>query len=407
MTLADPSLVLPLFVRALGGSTMLAGLISSLRFFGWMLPQFLVAGAVERRSRLLPLTAAMEAFRSGAYLLIAFGTVMLGSSRPHLALVLFFVLFVLTRFTAGTSAVARNELIARIVPGKERAGLVSLRRLAGGVAGFLSGIAVQRIIEHYGGALAGYAWLVGLSGCSLGLAMLALGAVREPRVRVKAHKTSLWQTVRQGGGIVRGDARYRLYLLVRAAGTGANLATPFYIVYATEVMGLPASVAGVYIGIRTAVRVLSNLYWGRQGKRRGSAWLLMVGALIAWLAPTWVLLFTWLGPDLAQVSPAAGGALLAGVFLAEGLAVSAKGVASIVYVYDLAPPDRRPTYFGLANTLLGPLYFLPAIGGALVDRIGYMALFVAASVMLLVSTLLAVRLLRLGPPEHEIPVSTA
>jgi len=407
MTLADPSLVLPLFVRALGGSTALAGLVSSLRFFGWMLPQFVAARPVERRSRLLPLIAGLEAVRGGAYLLIAFGVVLLGARHPTGALVLFFLLFVLSRLAAGASGLARTELIARIIPDAQRSSMVSLRRLLGGVAGFLAGIAVQQVLERYGGTLISYAWLIGVSGISLGLAMILLGGVQEPGVKVAQPQGSLWQAVVQGRGILRGDSRYRLYLLVRAAGTGMTLAGPFYIVYATEVLGLPPSVAGLYIGIRTASRVLSNLYWGRQGRRRGSAWLMVMGSLMAWAAPTWLLLTSALGANLLSQSVAFRGMVLAGVFVAEGLSVSASGVGRILYLYDLAPADRRPTYFGLANTLLGPLYFLPAIGGGLVDQIGYMALFAAASGMLLVSTLLAVRLLRLGPPESEPTASGA
>ena len=398
MTLADPSLVLPLFVRALGGSTALAGLLSSLRFFGWMLPQFVVAGPVERRSRLLPLIAALEMFRSGAYIVIAFGVALLGSRYPQMILALFFVLFILTRFTAGSSGLARTELIARIVPDTERSSLVSLRRLAGGVAGFLAGVAVQRILEGYGGSTISYAWLIGLAGVLLGLAMLMLNRVKEPVVKVTTRRISLWQAICEGGGILRGDARYRLYLLMRAAGTGMTLATPFYIVYATEVMGLPASIAGVYIGVRTASRVFSNLYWGRQGRKRGSAWLMMMGSLIAWMAPTWVLLLSLLGGTSLGLSSGLRGALLAGVFIAEGLSTSASGVGRILYLYDLAPREHRPTYFGLANSLLGPLYFLPAIGGALLGRIGFMALFAGASAMLMISALLAIRLARLGMP---------
>jgi len=44
MNITHPSLVLPVFVRVLGGSNTLVGSLSALRFGGWFLPQFLVAG---------------------------------------------------------------------------------------------------------------------------------------------------------------------------------------------------------------------------------------------------------------------------------------------------------------------------------------------------------------------------
>ena len=55
--------------------------------------------------------------------------------------------------------------------------------------------------------------------------------------------------------------------------------------------------------------------------------------------------------------------------------------------------DRdRPTYYGLANTLWGPLYFLPALGGSLLNVVGYMAIFVSALAALAIAYTLASRL---------------
>lgn len=47
MSLTHPSMVLSVFIRTLGGSNALVGLLPAIRFGGWFLPQFLVASWVQ------------------------------------------------------------------------------------------------------------------------------------------------------------------------------------------------------------------------------------------------------------------------------------------------------------------------------------------------------------------------
>jgi MFS family permease len=51
----------------------------------------------------------------------------------------------------------------------------------------------------------------------------------------------------------------------------------------------------------------------------------------------------------------------------------------MTYLLEMAPPERRPTYIGLANTLTFPLALLPVAGGALAGYTSYIWLFVVAA----------------------------
>ena len=54
-----------------------------------------------------------------------------GATRPELVLVLFFALYLLTRVAAGSSAVARAELVGGLVPPEERSTAVRAARIMG------------------------------------------------------------------------------------------------------------------------------------------------------------------------------------------------------------------------------------------------------------------------------------
>ena len=394
MTLSEPSTVLTLFVKALGGSNFAVGLVPSIRFFGWLAPQFLVAGSMQRLTRFLPLVQVMEIIRSSFYLIIALVAVAYGEERPYLVLAVFFVLFIITRFAAGSSAVARAEIIARMVPPKQRSRLISMRKFAGGLAGLLSGFAVRYVLDEKVSHFPhNYAILIGVSGLSLGLALIVLSLVREPTVAIVPKGIHVLEQLKRAPALLRSDRRYSQYIAVRAASTGLQLAAPFYVIYATEVLGAPAAMVGIYIAIRTFARVASNLYWGRQCKVRGNLWVLKAGrilgivaALIAALLPL-ITSLVW-----AERAPTWMASLFGLVFLTQGLSVSADVISRMSYLFEIAPAADRPTYFGLANTIVGPLYFLPLLSGALLDTVGFTPIFLVSAGSMVLAYALATKL---------------
>jgi MFS family permease len=394
MTTSEPGTVLTLFIRELTGSTFLAGLVPSLRYFGWLAPQFLAAGHMQRLRRFLPTVQALEAVRSIGYMLAAAAIAFLSRSHPELVVILFATVFMATRIAAGCSAVARNEIIARIVPEDQRAGILSIRRITGGIAGLLAGFLISYVLDERTASFPGnYALLMLISGISFALAIASLSVVVEPDLPIRQQSRSMGEQIKQAPLLLRRDRRYALYIGVRLCSAGMTLAMPFFILFATDVLGAPASLAGFFISARTLFRILSNAYWGRRCQDAGSASVLTAGAGLGVLAPLLVVVFAGVVGLLGGGTPPLWLAWAFGlVFILQGLAGAAEGLGQIAYLYDIAPPEDRPSYYGLANTLLGPLYFLPAVGGALIDLVGYVPIFVIAALMMTMAFMLSMRL---------------
>ncbi len=384
MTVSDASMVLSLYLRALGGSNFLIGLLPSLRFFGWLVPQFVIAGTLERKRRMMPTIRLLEAVRFTSLFAVAGLTLAWADSRPRLLISVFLVLYMATRVAAGCSAVGRTEIMGHIVPPDKRSSLISLRMFAGGVAGFLSGFIVSALLDpNLIDFPQNYAILIGLAGLCFGIAVLILGFVDEPEREPKCDGLSLFDQLRAGPGVIRKDKRFRRYLFVRLGATGFQIASPFYILYATEVLGAPDLIAGAYISIRTASRVLSTLGWGRYCERHGGMRSMRYGLALGGLALTIVTCFPFLANAFwSQGIPTYAAWLFGIAFVVEGMALAAQQVGSNSYLYQVAPDDQIPTYFGLANTVMGPFYFLPALAGALLGIVGYQAIFASAAVFL-------------------------
>jgi MFS family permease len=143
---------------------------------------------------------------------------------------------------------------------------------------------------------------------------------------------------------------------------------------ATEALGLPASVAGVYLAVRALAGALSNVLWGRVSERQGNRRLLLIAGLLIALTPALALLGPILarGLGLAEVGLSAAIGL---VFLVSGVANDGSNIAGMTYLLEIVPEDERPTYMGLANTTLGLVTFLPVLGGWLVGLVGYEGAF--------------------------------
>jgi MFS family permease len=375
----------------------------SLRFFGWLSPQFLVAARMQRFSRFVPVTQALEFIRASFYLAIAGFTLAYGATNRQLVLGVFLVLFMITRFAAGSSSVSRNEIIARMVPSRKRAHVVSLRRLSGGIAGFLAGFFVRYVLDERVSSFPwNYATLVGVSGVFFGIALTILTFIVEPETSVETREVGAIEQLKRAPSLLRNDRRFMLFVVMRGASTGLFLAAPFYMLYAVDVLGAPAAMAGVYISLRTLSRVASNMFWGRQCRRRSSLWVLKVSFVLAVGCPLTVILLSSLRPILWPGSvPSFLMWFFGAVFLLQGLANSAYGIGRVAYLFDIAPARERPTYYGLANTILGPLHFLPALGGALLDRVGFASLFAVALGMIVLAYGVSVRLGDLGTRQDE------
>jgi MFS family permease len=96
-----------------------------------------------------------------------------------------------------------------------------------------------------------------------------------------------------------------------------------------------------------------------------AAFLMALAALVAWVAPS----TAW----------------LALTFVLLGAYLAAESVSSLIIILEFCAPQDRPTYIGLTNTLLAPVFILaPLIGGWLATIAGYRGLLLTA---MLISTL--------------------
>ena len=386
-TLADPSLVLALFVRQLGGSNTLVGLLSTIRYGGFFLPQLFVAGLIQNEPRKSPYYVKAELTRCAGYGVIALAILALPQAR--LLLPIFFVLFAVSYLAHGAGSVPNFDVIAKAIPPSRRGPFFAQRNLWAGVVGFGAGLMVRQMLNAGPASppLERYAWLILLAAIFLALAALVFWAIVEPIAATDPRRVSWWRQVGYAPGLLGRNGDYRRLVGALVLTTlGERLADSFYIIYATEVLHVPVAMAGVYLSALVFSEILSNLFWDHLSRRRESQVTIQLSAAAALAVPVIALLV-----GLLPVSTLSGYTFML-VFVMMGVRDSGKHIGKRSVLLDIVPVAELPTYWGLLNTVLGIVSLLPVLAGQMIDWLGFQPVFGLVAGLTLVGWLSSLRL---------------
>jgi MFS family permease len=224
--------------------------------------------------------------------------------------------------------------------------------------------------------------------------------VVEPPSQEVGQSGTLRRQLRLIPGMWRSQPSLRRFLAFRVLSRLGWMAEPFYIVYATEVLGASRASIGGYMAAVTVVLLLSYAVWSWVSDRKGNRVLLRVGSALGLAAP---LVAVSLPPlaDALGFSPTGTAYLFAAVFVLNGLGRASGDIGALNYVLELLAERDRPAGLGLINTISGVASLLVILGGGVADLVGYSTLFLLAGLMAL-GGLLVTRILpepRLGPAE--------
>jgi len=382
-SIVSPYLVLSVFVNTLGAPNLLVGLLPAIANGGWYLPQFLVSHRIQRLPREQMVYRSVAIVRVIVWSALTAATFFAGHNPP-LLLSIFFLLFTINALAAGIAGTPFLDIVAKTIPVERRGSYFGGRDLWGALMAIAAGYLVSLLLNP---ALApafpiNFGILFALATLSVAMGVGAFSLVIEPAGTATTNVT-FFDQVRAARGLVRANPVYRRFLLTRIVLAISDIASPFYAIYATRVLDIPAETIGIYIGISTIAGLVANPLWSRASDRRGNRIVLLGAASCLLALPLLAFLFGFLprGPALA---------LPFGVlFLLNGIARPAANIAYPSYLLEIAPAAERPLYVSFTNTILGIATFVPVIGGTLLDLFGFRALFLIALVISFVAWWLA------------------
>lgn len=373
-SLASPYLVLPLFVNALGGSNLLIGLLPAISNGGWYFPQFLISHRLQRMPRKLIVYRNAGFVRAICWAILTLVTWLIADRNPTITLTLFFVLFATYAFSAGFAGSPFMEIVAKTIPADRRGSYFGRRDLIGAVAAIAAGAVANYLLSPTLVAMfpLNFAYLFLITGIAIAIGLIAFSLVTEPVGATPPSAITFREQVRAARFILAENWAYRRYVVTRITLAIADIATPFYAIFAIKVLEIPAESVGLYIWISTLASLTTNVIWSRLSDRRGNR-LVLIGAATGMVAMPLIAL------GFGLLTPSASLAIPFGImFVIAGITRPAANIAYPSYLLDIAPATERPLYIGLTNTVLGIATFIPVIGGILLDLFGYRAVMLIA-----------------------------
>ena len=400
MAFFNPSTVIPSFLTELGASTSVIGLTTTIQRAGWLTPQLFAARYLANKPYKKPYIL-IPAGISRLMLLVMAGAIWATQATPP-GLMIGVVIGVSTIFWLGDgmSSVAWFDFLSKTIPPRRRGRLTSTGQTLSGVLGFAAGFVVEWTLGRSGPDFPNnYALLYLLGFGMLAVSFTAISQGREP----KGHATRSiprWSTyVRQLVGVLKADRAFRRYVLTRQIFNLSALATPFYMTYALEKLGLPTQVAGRYTAIGVVGTIISALLFGWANERHGSHTAMTLSLFANASVPALALLIPRVLGDPTMLAWGYGG-----VFLAYNLAMGSFMPSWIAYILELAPEAERPIYVGMTNTFNSVSALVSTLGGLILQWSGqnYVLLFTLAALGTLMALPMLLTLPKLRGAEGEV-----
>ncbi len=341
--------VLPWLMSAVGAPMALTALLVPLRESGSLLPQLAIAGYLRR----LPLRKWVWAAGSIAQALaigaIGIAAATLQGAAAGWTIVGLVALFSLAR---GFCSVASKDVLGKTIPKKKRGQLNGWSASAAGLVTLGVGFALAWAPPGGDGAF--YAALLVAAALLWIAAAGVFAALREFPGETGGGDSALRHAM-ASLGLLREDADFARFVLVRALFISSALAAPYYVLLAQSHGNGSPLLLGLLVAMSGLSALLSGPIWGRfadASSRRvmlAAATIASVTGLLVFaaaaLAP-WLLGTPWFLP-LAYFVLSVGH---------HGIRVGRK-----TYVVDLAGGNRRTDYVAVSNTLIGVV--LLAAGG--------------------------------------------
>ncbi len=384
----EANTVLPAFVSTLTSSPLLIGLVSTIRSFGYLVPQIFVAGYIERLAWKKPFMMRSGYVQRAGVLGMALSA-LLAARSPTLALAVFYGCLVVLAFGDGISSLPWMDLVAKTIPADKRSGLFGKMQGVGGIAAFLGGFLIQRLLGASVRYPYSYALVMFLGFFSFCGSLACMHLIRDPGGRVPDEVPTMREYLRRLPSAWRQNSAFQRVISTRLLMGALYLALPFFAIHALSDLRFAPGIVGLFVSAQMVGNVGGGPLWGYLGDHHGARWVVRLVTVFTLM--TGILALAARMAYFAGLVPVAY-ALYFVLYFCLGASFGGTWIGYTSYIMDIAPEDSRATLIGLFNTISAPLTLLTLIGGWFLGLTSYPWLFALEAAIVFASVASAWRL---------------
>jgi hypothetical protein len=348
---AGPNLVLVWLLQIIGAPVWMLGCLMPIKQAASLLPQLLASGQIRRLAIRKWVWVAAGLVQTVCLLLMIPLAVWMS---PGVAGATILALFVLFSIASGTASVAFQDVLGKTISRGHRGRLLASRALLGGLLTIGAGLFVRQL-RSGSSELTTASWMLVAGALLWALGALLFGLTREQAGATRGGRNPI-DEAGAGLGLLRKHAGFRLFLSARSLLLSVEIATPFYVLHANQLLQLDSRLIGYIVIAIGLSQVLSSPFWGQLADRTSrsvmeiSAWMAVATAVLA-------VLLTWVPVAALQQ----GGFFF--VFMLLGLTEAGVRLGRKTYLVDAVPQDDRATYTATTNTLVGIVALFTGLAG--------------------------------------------
>lgn len=346
----------------------LIGVVGMVWSVSWFLPQLVAARMVRGKRKQKPYLMIPSLIGRNLFLLIAVWLFVTQAVQPLLTVWVLIISIAVFNVMDALAGVAWFDMMSRTLSARMRARVVSVGQFAGGVLGVGAAILVQQLLSPAGPAFpTNYAIIFFCTWLCMMVSLVIIAFMREiPMAESEQQHAASTQFLASLKTSLREDKTLRRVLAVRALTGIEIMAASFYLVFATEQLGVPDSAIGIF-NIAIIVGGLAGVaLFGWLAARFTALSVIRSSALMQLISPTIALVFVFISAFYGQ-APALALIGFFLVFLMRGAIEHSLVLGAIGYLMDSALQRNRAMYVGAINTLSGVVALSPVIGGMLID----------------------------------------
>jgi len=387
--IAGPNLILPWLFQLIGAPVWMFGFLLPIKQSFSLLPQMVVAGQIRRLAVRKWVWVGSGLVQMLSLLLMIPVALWFSPTAAGISLLLLLVIF---SSASGTASVAFQDVLGKTVGKGHRGRLLAQRAFIGGILTTLAGVMLNRLQDSVQG-LSPVLYLLFFAALLWALAALCFALIREMPGAVSGGRNAIAEA-REGVGFYRQYPGFRRFLSARGLLLTVELATPFFVLHASQHLQLKVQDVGLLVVAVGVSQLISSPFWGKMADTT-SRQVMLRSVQIAAGATLLALVLTFIPFDSLRYA-----AYLL-VFVLIGLAESGVRLGRKTYLVDAVPQSQRATYTAFSNSIIGLLAIVSGSAGLVAQWFGPSWMLFC----LLLLLLLAIRSCRLLPEAEKMLAS--
>ncbi|WP_417613904.1 MFS transporter [Oceanisphaera sp.] len=335
--------VLPWLLQAVGAPVWIIGWLVPIRESGSMLPQIVLGAYVKRLAQRKVAWMWGAGLQAACLVLMAVVALI---STGWLAGILLLLLLGIMSLSRGLCSIAAKDVLGKTVPKRERGKVTGAGASWAGGIGLLFGLLLSSLNDI---ALWGYAMIMLAAALVWGLGMLCYWSITEEAGTTDEGENG-WSQAWSNIKLVREDANFARFIMVRTLLLSTSLVMPYYVLLARE-SDTSMQTLGWLVIAQGLAQFISSWVWGRMADhsaRRVMQWAAALASVLG--GAVWLHLGWWSGTPWLGYFPVM-------IFILS-LAHAGVRVGRKTYLVDLAGGNRRTDYVAVSNTLMGLLLLM-------------------------------------------------